>query len=159
MERGRQLGEPCAMTSPNEHITDAGIGAFPAMQPARILRRISLRTALRLDAAISGANGAAYLVAAQPLGDLLGMSPGLLRILGGVLVAFAAAVALTAARADIRRPAVVAIIAVNLAWALASVAAACAGWDSPATAGTIWIVAQAVVVAGFADLQAWALRR
>ena len=40
---------------------------------------MSLRTALKLDAVVTGANGAAYLVAAGPLEDLLGLSPALLR--------------------------------------------------------------------------------
>jgi hypothetical protein len=30
---------------------------------------------------------------------------------------------------------------------------AIAGWGSPETAGTVWIVLQALVVAGFAELQ------
>ena len=36
---------------------------------------MSLRTALKLDAIVTGANGAAYLVAAGRLEDLLGLSP------------------------------------------------------------------------------------
>ena len=148
------------MTRTNEHTPDvttiAPLGFAP---PAGIGRRNSLRTALRLDAVVTGANGAAYVLAAEPLADLLGMSPSLLRVLGAVLVAFAAAVALTAARAAIPRLGVIAIIAVNAAWAVASIAVACAGWDSPATLGAVWIAAQALVVAGFAELQAAALRR
>ncbi len=59
-------------------------------------RRVSLRSALQLDAGVSGANGAAYLLAAGPLGDLLGLSAPLLRVLGLVLIAFSALVWLTA---------------------------------------------------------------
>ena len=124
-----------------------------------LLSRVSLRAALRLDSAVTGANGAAYLLAAGPLGDLLGLSPALLRALGVVLIAFAALVWLTAARPALPRHAVLAIVAVNAAWALASVVVAIGGWTSPTVAATLWIVAQAVVVAGFAELQAWALRR
>ena len=80
-----------------------------------LLSRVSLRAALRLDAAVTGANGAAYLLAAGPLGDLLGLSPALLRALGVVLIAFAAVVWLTAARPAVPRPAVLAIVAVNAA--------------------------------------------
>jgi len=123
------------------------------------VRRTSLRTALALDAAVTGANGAAYLIAAEPLGDLLGLSPVLLRVLGAALVAFAAAVALTARRPAIPRPAALAIVAVNATWALAGVALAGGGWMSPTTFGTVWIVAQALVVAGFAQLQSAALKR
>ncbi|MDP8966970.1 MAG: hypothetical protein M3N04_00050 [Actinomycetota bacterium] len=47
----------------------------------------------------------------------------------------------------------------NAAWALASIAAAVGDWTSPTTIGTSWIGAQAIVVAGFAELQAAALKR
>ena len=36
---------------------------------------------------------------------------------------------------------------------LGSLVFAIAGWGSPETAGTVWIVLQALVVAGFAELQ------
>lgn len=127
--------------------------------PSALLRRMSLRSTLTLDTAVTAANGVAYLLAAGPLGDLLGMSPGLLRLLGGVLVAFAAAVWLTAARAVVRRGAVLAIVIVNALWAIGSLVAAIGGLDSPTVAGTAWIVAQAIVVAAFAELQLTALRR
>ena len=117
-----------------------------------------LRTALTLDAAVSGANGVAYLVAAGPIGELLGLSETLLRGVGAFFVLFAAAVAYTATRPDVPRPAVVAIIAGNVAWAAGSIAAAIAGWGDPETAGTVWIVMQGLVVAGFAELQAMGLR-
>jgi hypothetical protein len=113
--------------------------------------RSLLRPALLLDAAVSGANGVAYLAAAGPLEDLLGLPAAWLRAAGLVLVAFAALVALAA-----RRPsagAVRAIVAVNAAWAIGSLVLAIAGWGSPETAGTVWIVLQALVVAGFAELQ------
>jgi hypothetical protein len=118
-----------------------------------------LRLALKLDAIVTGANGAAYLVAAGPLGDLLGLSPALLRGTGAFLVAFAAAVWLTATRRSISRPAVYAIVAANAIWAVDSIVAAIAGWGTPDTAGTVWIVLQAIVVAGFAELQLAGLRR
>lgn len=35
-----------------------------------------LRTVLRLDAAVTGLNGLAYLALAGPLEDLLGLAPG-----------------------------------------------------------------------------------
>ena len=118
-----------------------------------------LRTALRLDAAVTGLNGLAYLVAAGPLGDLLGLSPALLRAVGAFLLAFAVLVAWTAARPEARRRTVLAVVGANLAWAAGSVAAAVAGWGSPDTAGTVWIVLQALTVAGFAELQLIGLRR
>ena len=121
--------------------------------------RSLLRTALMLDAVVTGANGLAYLVAAEPLGDLFGHSPAVLRGIGAFLVVFAALVALTGARATIPTPAVRAIVAANVLWAAGSVTAAIAGWGSPDTAGTVWTVLQAVVVAAFAELQLMGLRR
>ena len=121
--------------------------------------RSLLRVALKLDAVVTGANGAAYLVAAGPLGDLLGLSPALLRGAGAFLLAFAAVVWLVAARDAIPRAAVVAIVVANLVWALDSAVAAAAGWGSPSTEGTVWIVLQAITVAAFADLQILGLRR
>ena len=121
--------------------------------------RSLLHDALRLDAAVTGANGLAYLVAAGPLEDLLGLSSGLLRGAGAVLVAFAAAVLVAGMRRTPPVSAVRGIIAVNAVWALDSLVAAAAGWGSPSTAGTVWIVAQALTVAGFAVLQALGSRR
>ncbi len=46
-----------------------------------------------------------------------------------------------------------AVIAGNTLWVIASLAAAIAGWHDPTTAGTVWIVLQALLVAGFAELQ------
>lgn len=118
-----------------------------------------LRVALKLDAIVTGANGAAYLIAAGPLSDLLGLSPALLRGTGAFLLAFAAAVWITATRPTILRPAAYAIVAANALWAIGSVVAAIAGMGTPETVGTIWIVLQAIVVAGFAELQLAGLRR
>jgi hypothetical protein len=123
--------------------------------PARPL----LRLALKLDAVVTGANGAAYLIAAGPLGDLFGLSPALLRGAGAFLLAFAAVVWLVATRPSIPRPAAYAIVAANAVWAIDSVVAAIAGWGSPETVGTVWMVMQAIVVAGFAELQLTGLRR
>ena len=118
-----------------------------------------LRLALKLDAVVTGANGAAYLAAAGPLGDLLGLSPALLRGTGAFLLGFAAAVWLTGTQRSVPRAAAAAIVAANAAWALDSVVAAVAGWGTPTGAGTAWIVLQALVVAGFAALQLSGLRR
>ena len=118
-----------------------------------------LRLALKLDAVVTGANGLAYLVLADPLEDLLGLSPALMRGVGAFLVVFGALVWLVATRSTIARPAVYAVIAANMAWAIASTVVAIVGVGSPTTVGTVWIVAQAVVVGAFAELQLVGLRR
>lgn len=118
-----------------------------------------LRAALKLDAVVSGTNGVAYLVAAGPIGELLGLDAALLRGVGAFLVVYAAAVWLAGTRPRAPRPAVLAIIAGNALWAIGSIVAAIAGGGSPTTVGTVWIVLQAVTVGGFAELQLAGLRR
>lgn len=136
--------------------SEAATAPHAAGRPAG---RTLLRVALKLDAAVSGANGAAYVVAAGPLGGLLGLSPSLLRAAGVFLVVFAALVWLAGSRRAVSRSAVIAIVSLNALWAIASVAAAIVGWDSPEAVGTVWIVVQALVVGGFAELQLVGLRR
>jgi hypothetical protein len=132
----------------------------PGSVPIIATRRTPLlRLALKLDAIVTGANGAAYLIAASPLGELLGLSSALLRGTGAFLLAFAAAVWLTADRPSIPRGSAYAIVAANAAWAVGSLVTGLAGWGTPETAGTVWIVLQAIVVAGFAGLQLAGLRR
>ena len=126
------------------------------------LRRLdltSLPVALRLDAVVTAANGAAYLVAAGPLSELLGLSAPLLRIAGAGLLAFAAVVWLVASAERMARPAPATIIALNAVWAVGSVAAVLADLGTPTTVGAAWMIAQALVVAGFAELQLTGLRR
>jgi hypothetical protein len=130
--------------------------------PARFAdlpREGMLRLVLKLDAAVTGVNGAAYLAAAGPLADLLGVSPDLLRPVGAFLVVFAIAVAWAASRPSIPRAAVMAIVDANAAWAIGSLAFLALGAFSPTVAGGVWIALQAVVVGGFAALQLGALRR
>ncbi len=126
-----------------------------AARPPRAL----LRPALLLDAGVTGANGLAYLVAAGPLAELLGPPEAALRGIGAFLVVFAALVALAGRPAAPARRAVVAVVVVNAAWVAGSLVAAAAGWGSPTTAGTVWTLLQAGVVAGFAELQVAGLRR
>jgi hypothetical protein len=118
-----------------------------------------LRLALRLDVVVTGANGLAYLAAAPPLSDLLGVPPGALRGLGAFLVAFAAAVALVAARRRVPVGAVEVVVGANLLWAAGSVAAVATGRFDLTAVGTAWVLLQAAVVAAFAVLQAAGLRR
>ena len=118
-----------------------------------------LRLALRLDAAVTGLNGAAYLLAAPLLDDLLGLSAGLLRGTGAFLLAYAAAVWLVGARPRPSTAAVRTVIGLNALWAVGSVVAVLTDAGTPTTVGAVWIVLQAVVVAAFAVLQVAGLRR
>jgi hypothetical protein len=118
-----------------------------------------LRTALRLDAAVTGANAVAYLALAGPLADLFGVPAPALRAIGAFLAVFAIAVWMTARPAVISRAAAGAIAVANLAWAAGSVVALLLDAWSPETVGAVWIALQAAVVALFADLQLLGLRR
>jgi hypothetical protein len=130
-----------------------------ASLPTRLTTRPLLRLALEADALVTGANGLAYLALAGPIGDLLSLSAPLLRGVGAFLLVFAAGVYAISRRDPIPAVPVRAVVAANAAWAAGSVVAAIAGWGDPSTAGTVWIVLQALVVAAFADAQILGLRR
>jgi hypothetical protein len=119
---------------------------------------IELRLILKLDAVVTGVNGIAYLLLANPLEDLLGVAPELTRPIGAFLVLFAAAVWFVATRPVVPRMAVADIAAANAVWAIGSVVLAALAASSPTTVGTVWIVLQALVVGGLAALQALAMR-
>ena len=119
----------------------------------------TLRLALRLDAVVTGANGAAYLLAAPVLDDLLGLSPGLLRGVGVFLMAYAVAVWLVGSRRPLPIRAAWAVVDLNVLWSIGSVVAVLTGTFATTTAGDVWLVLQAAVVAGFAALQVTGLRR
>ncbi|MFJ3976958.1 hypothetical protein [Streptomyces sp. NPDC090021] len=119
--------------------------------------QLALRRFLALDSVVTTGNGLAYVAFSAPLGRLLGVGQELLLALGVLLVLYGAAVGALASR---RRPPVLAVKAVvetNYAWAALSLVALVV-WFSPTVAGTVWIPAQALVVAGFAVLQQLALR-
>ncbi|GAA3881844.1 hypothetical protein GCM10023084_38480 [Streptomyces lacrimifluminis] len=126
--------------------------AARSAEPPLMLRRF-----LALDALVTGANSVAYLVASGPLARFLGVDSGLLFELGLFLAVYAGAVGWLASR---QRPAVLpvrVVIEANLAWAAVSCVALVL-WLTPSTAGTVWAVLQAAVVAGFAALQYVSLR-
>jgi hypothetical protein len=118
-----------------------------------------LRLALKLDAIVTGVNDAAYLAAAGLLDSALGVEAGLLRGIGAFLLVFAAVVWIAATRKIVPPAAVRAVVTANAIWAADSLVVLAAGWLSPTTFGGVWIALQALVVAGFAGLQAYALRR
>ncbi|MFI8368897.1 hypothetical protein [Streptomyces sp. NPDC085466] len=127
-------------------------GLSRTTQPQSMVRRF-----LALDAAVTGANGLAYAVAAGPLGELLGVDRTLLLGLGVFLTAYAAGVAWLASRPQPPVPGVKLVIDANLLWAALSLVAL-AAWLEPTTAGIVWTPVQAGTVAGFALLQWAALR-
>ena len=120
-----------------------------------------VRLALGADAVIIGANGVAYLAGASLLDGPLGVEASTLRPIGAFLIAFALIVGTVAVSKRPAGGAVGAIVTANGAWAVTSIVVLAAGVlePGPTTGGGIWVALQAVVVGGFAGLQAAAYRR
>lgn len=118
-----------------------------------------LRGAFKVDAVASVASGLAYVVASGPLGELLGLPSGFLLAVGVFSVAYGAYAWYLGSRPRVSPSAGRAIAIGNLGWAAASIALVLLGWHDPTTTGTVWIVLQAALVAGFADAQLLGARR
>ncbi len=146
------------MTSRTDTLQSAG-GRVPLAGHPALAGDGLLRAALKLDAVVTGLNGAAYVVIAEPLGDLLGMPESFLRAIGVFLVVFAVAVWATGASDGPARTAVTAVIALNVLWVVDSLVVLATGAYDPSTVGTVWIGLQAATVAGFAALQVAGRRR
>lgn len=117
-----------------------------------------LRLALLGDALASGATGVLAVAGAGLLGDLLGLPVPMLRLVGLVLVAYAAAVAWVGTRPVVSSRIVWAIVVLNGIWVLDSVLLLASGWVAPTALGVGFILFQAFVVGGFAAAQAHGLR-
>jgi hypothetical protein len=125
-----------------------------------MLRLITnLRFALLADAAASGATGLMMIAGADLLTGLLGLPAGLMRAAGLVLVPYVALVAFVGTRPNISHGAVKAIVAMNIAWVLASAGLLAGGFVVPTALGYAFVIVQAVVVGVFAELQIIGLRR
>ena len=118
-----------------------------------------LRIALLADAAATGATAVLLLLFAAPFETLLGLPAGLSRIAGLGLIPYAALVAYLGTRPRMSRAAVWTVIVCNVAWAVDSILLLFIGPVQPASLGAAFVVAQAVIVAVFADLQYLGLRR
>ena len=118
-----------------------------------------LRNALLLDAAATGATGLLLIGGAGLLEGLLGLPAGLMRWAGLVLIPFVAFVAWAGTREPASQGAVALIIAVNVLWVVASVCLLLGGLVAPTLLGYAFVLAQAVVVALFAELQYVGLKR
>ncbi|MFC4111298.1 hypothetical protein [Nonomuraea zeae] len=118
-----------------------------------------LRLALAADAVVTAGNGLVYLAFAGPVGDLLGPDAALLRGIGVFLLVYGAGVGLLAGRRAISPAGTKAVIALNIIWTLASIAAVVTGAAGFTTLGAIWAIAQALVVGVFAELQITGLRK
>ena len=118
-----------------------------------------LRIALLADAAATGATALLLVVFSGPFETLLGLPATLSRTLGFGLLPYAGLVAYLGTRAQIGRGAVWAVIVCNLFWVVDSALLLMGNWIDPTPLGVAFVIAQAVAVAGFADLQFVGLRR
>ena len=122
-------------------------------------RMTFLRRILLLDAAVSGLTGIGLALFAGPLAALLDLPVDLLRYAGLALLPFAAGVAWLGAMPVPAAGAVRLVLAINLLWAVDSLAIIALGWVTPNGPGVAFIAMQAVAVAALGGLQYLGLRR
>ena len=124
------------------------------IHPSLFLRRV-----LQADAVFSGVAALLFVFGAGLLASLTHLPEAFLREVGFTLVLYAALVGYLGTRGIISAAAVKAVIAVNAAWAIASIALLLSGWGSPNLFGQALIVMQTIAVGVFAELQFIGLRR
>ena len=118
-----------------------------------------LKKVLVADAAISGAAAVAMMAGSAFLPSLLGLSAELLLWAGAALIPFVAGLALVIRQSRVAGGVLVAIVAINIAWVLASLIVAFGPAFATTLFGKVFVVAQAATVALFAELQIIGLRR
>lgn len=116
-----------------------------------------LQRILLADGVVSGAAGLVMILGGAWLSPILSLPGQLLLIAGFILLPWMTAL-IALARADSpSRAAVRAVIAINLAWVAASVVVLFV--TAPSVFGYAFVIAQAVAVGVFAELQIIALKR
>lgn len=120
----------------------------------RLLQRVLL-----VDAIATGATALKLVLGADFLQPLLALPAPLLRGAGLFLVPFVLLVAILSGRRAVPRGAMVAVVATNAAWVLASLWLVLAGPWQPSAFGIAFVLLQAAVVAAFALLGWIGLRR
>ena len=123
-------------------------------QPSKFLRR-----ALLADAVVSGATGVLMLAGASLVDRLLGLPAGLLREAGVILIPYGVLVGILGTRERLTAAAVWIVVACNALWAAGSIVLLVTGPLAPTLLGYIFVIAQALVVAVFGELQYMGLRR
>lgn len=118
-----------------------------------------LQRVLLVDAIATGATAVKLALAADWLEPLLALPAPLLRGAGLSLVPFVLFVAMLSSRHAVPRGAMAAVVAINVAWVVASAWLVVAGPYQPNTWGVAFVLLQAAVVAVFAELGWIGLRR
>jgi hypothetical protein len=118
-----------------------------------------LRKALAADALVSGAAAVLMIGGAGLLGPFLGLPTPLLFWAGIALVPFVATLVAVLRREAVSRLVLIDIIGVNTLWVIGSFAIMLTGGVAPNLLGILFVSAQALTVALFAELQFIGLRR
>ncbi|WP_325437299.1 hypothetical protein [Pseudomonas nitroreducens] len=118
-----------------------------------------LRLTLKADALAGGAMGLLMALAAQPLGQLLGLPFVLLLVAGIVLLPLALVLYWMSNQPALSRTGVWAVIALNALWVVESAALLVTGYVNPTALGYAFVIGQALVVLLFAELEFFGLRR
>jgi hypothetical protein len=118
-----------------------------------------LRRAFLLDTIASGLMAVVLTFGAGELAPLLGLPEQLLRETSLFLIAYTALVGWLATRQSMPKLMVIAVIAGNTAWTIASIALLFSSAVTPNLLGQIFIAAQAIVPGALAELQYIGLRR
>lgn len=117
-----------------------------------------LRRALAADAVLSGATGAVMIVAADVVAGLLDIPTALLRYAGVGLIPFVVYVFYLSRRASLTAASVWLVIALNVAWVIASGVLLLSGQIHPNAFGYAFVIVQGIAVAAFAEMQYVGLR-
>lgn len=117
-----------------------------------------LKRVLAVDALSSGALGLVALAYGSLIAQITDVPHDLLREAGYVLPPFAAFVGWLATRERVNGAAVWIVIAVNAAWVFGSILLIATGQVQPNAFGYAFIIAQAVAVGVFAELEYIGLR-
>jgi hypothetical protein len=118
-----------------------------------------LRRALLLDAVATGATGVLLVGGTGILQSLLNLPGSLMTYAGIFCLAWAAVVGFAGTRATLSRAFVWAIVAGNAVWAIDSILLLVTGYVSPTALGYAFVIAQALVVGVFAELQYVGMKR
>ena len=116
--------------------------------PSTFLRRVLL-----LDAVASGATGLLLLGGMGILQSLLNLPALLMTYVGAFCVFWAVVVGVASTRKQLTRNFVLAIVIGNALWTLGSLALLVSGYVAPSLLGYAFVIAQAIVVGLFAELQ------
>lgn len=117
-----------------------------------------LRRSLQLDGIASGLCGVLLVVAASPISSVIGLAdPSIARVVGALLMVYAAALLWNGERATVSRAEAVAAVVLNAGWVIGSAVVILAG---PLTLiGNLAVAAVAAAVLLFAVLEVVGLTR